>query len=222
MDFGEIEKRIGYTFRNKELLQRALTHASATKFGGVSYQNLEFLGDSIIGFSVAKRLLELYPEADEGELTKMRAAIVSRQPLADEVDRLGLTEFVIVGKGENKSRIMGQTKMRSDIFESVTAAVYLDCASFDVVDSFVLSSLSEAFDAVAAEFSDDYKSELNELAAKRGLAVEYFEISVSGPAHNPEFEYGVKINGVQRGIGKGGKKSLAQQLAAKQALNNLR
>lgn len=103
MNRTEIESRIGYTFRDGALLERALTHGSAESDPEKNYQSLEFLGDSILSFVVAKKLVEIYPAANEGLLTKMRACIVSEQPLAETVTALGIAENLRVGEGEKKT-----------------------------------------------------------------------------------------------------------------------
>lgn len=122
----EIEKIIGYTFKDKALLERAFTHGSKEKHATKNYQSLEFLGDSILDFIIAKRLMEINPDAHEGALTRLRAQIVSREPLADEIAKLGLENYLIVGKGENAKAISNQSKIMSDIFEAVIGAIYLD------------------------------------------------------------------------------------------------
>ena len=122
----EIEKIIGYTFKDKALLERAFTHGSKEKHATKNYQSLEFLGDSILDFIIAKRLMEINPDAHEGALTRLRAQIVSREPLADEIAKLGLENYLIVGKGENAKAISNQSKIMSDIFEAVLGAIYLD------------------------------------------------------------------------------------------------
>ena len=128
----EIEKIIGYTFKDKALLERAFTHGSKEKHATKNYQSLEFLGDSILDFIIAKRLMEINPDAHEGALTRLRAQIVSREPLADEIAKLGLENYLIVGKGENAKAISNQSKIMSDIFEAVIGAIYLDSKNIDL------------------------------------------------------------------------------------------
>lgn len=142
MNRTEIESRIGYTFRDGALLERALTHGSAESDPEKNYQSLEFLGDSILSFVVAKKLVELYPAANEGLLTKMRACIVSEQPLAETVTALGISENLRVGEGEKKNRLHEHDSIKSDIYESVVAAIYLD-GGLKNAEKFVLKTLSE-------------------------------------------------------------------------------
>lgn len=136
-DLSEVEKAIGYTFKNKELLAAALTHASyVNEHGGKSYERLEFLGDSLVNFLVAEALYG--SGQDEGTMTERRQHIVSKKPLADAVDRLGLADHVRRGNGNDAFSV----KKVSDLFESVCAAVYLD-GGLEPCRKFVLGNLRE-------------------------------------------------------------------------------
>lgn len=218
-DIKTIEKKIGYVFADKALLERAFTHASVDKSALKNYQSLEFLGDSILDFVVAKRLMQINPDAHEGALTKLRAAIVSKEPLAEEVEKLGLAKFLQVGKGENAVGISSQPKIMSDIFEAVVAAIYLDSGRMEDAEKFVLSKLSDLFNGASKHTAiADFKSELNEYASRHGLKVEYALVSQSGKPHSPTFVTEVKIDGLNCGRGTGKNKRDAEQLAAKKAL----
>ncbi len=222
-DLRTIEKKIGYEFKDKTLLMRAFTHASACADATKNYQSLEFLGDSILDFVVAKRLMEINPNAHEGALTKNRAAIVSKEPLADEVDRLDLAKFLIVGKGENLEVISAQQKVKSDIFESIIGAIYLDSNSVVPCEKFVLSKLADYFNGDNKHAgAHDYKTELNEFASKHELSVEYILVSKTGKPHEPIFDVIVKIDGLDAGKGEGKSKKEAEQNAAKMALYNIK
>ena len=221
-DVKSIEKIIGYTFKDKALLERAFTHGSKDKSATKNYQSLEFLGDSILDFVVAKRLMEINPDAHEGALTRLRAQIVSKEPLADEVKRLGLEKYLIVGKGENLRAISSQQKIMSDIFEAVIAAIYLDSKSIDRTEKFILAMLADLFNGKGRHVGiDDYKSKLNEFASKNDVKVTYEEIKRTGPAHDPTFLVEVKVNTFVAGVGEGKSKRDAEQLAAKQALEKI-
>lgn len=218
----EIEKIIGYTFCDKKLLERAFTHGSKETDAQKNYQSLEFLGDSILDFIIAKRLMEINPNAHEGALTRLRAQIVSKQPLANEIEKLGLEKYLIVGKGENAKAISNQEKIMSDIFEAVIGAIYLDSKSIDVVEIFILSKLSDLLNGKCKHVGvDDYKSKLNEFASKHDLNVVYCELERTGPAHNPTFVVEVKVNTFVAGCGKGKTKREAEQIAAKEALERI-
>lgn len=218
----EIENIIGYTFCDKKLLERAFTHGSKETDAQKNYQSLEFLGDSILDFIIAKRLMEINPNAHEGALTRLRAQIVSKQPLANEIEKLGLEKYLIVGKGENVKAISNQEKIMSDIFEAVIGAIYLDSKSIDVAEKFILTKLADLLNGKCKHVGvDDYKSKLNEFASKHDLNVVYCELERKGPAHNPIFEVEVKVNTFVAGCGKGKTKREAEQLAAKEALERI-
>lgn len=218
-----IEQILGYKFLDRRLLERAFTHGSKDQSATKNYQSLEFLGDSIVDFIVAKRLMEINPDAHEGALTRLRAQIVSKEPLAEEVGKLGLEKYLIVGKGENAKAISNGQKTMSDIFEAVIAAIYLDSKSIDVAESFILSKLADLFNGKGKHVGvDDYKSKLNEFASRNDVAVSYEELRRTGPAHNPTFVVEVKVNTFVAGVGEGKSKREAEQLAAKQALEKIK
>lgn len=124
--FSEVEDIIGYKFKDKNLLIRAFTHNSGVKKGTKrSYQNLEFLGDSILSFVIAEALMKRHPSFDEGQLTRMRAAIVSEKPLAETIKKTGLNEFLIMGESETKMGINRNSSVMSDLFESIVICTRL-------------------------------------------------------------------------------------------------
>lgn len=218
----EIEKIVGYTFKDRRLLERAFTHGSKDQSATKNYQSLEFLGDSILDFVIAKRLMEINPDAHEGALTRLRAQIVSKEPLAEEVAKLGLENYLIVGKGENAKAISNGQKTMSDIFEAVIAAIYLDSGSIDSAEKFILSKLADLLNGKGKHVGvDDYKSKLNEFASRNDVAVSYEELKRTGPAHNPTFVVEVKVNTFVAGVGEGKTKREAEQIAAKQALEKI-
>lgn len=222
-DIITIQKKIGYTFKDVSLLERAFTHSSANKSAKKNYQSLEFLGDSILDFIVAKRLMEINPDAHEGALTKLRASIVSKEPLAEEITRLDLAKYLVVGKGENASVISAQSKIMSDMFEAIVAAIYLDSGKIELAEKFVLTKLSDLFNGKSKHVQlADYKTELNEFSSRNDVKVEYNVIEQSGPAHDPTFVVEVKVNGFSSGTGKGKSKREAEQHAAKIALDGIK
>ncbi|MDE6302494.1 MAG: ribonuclease III, partial [Clostridia bacterium] len=168
-----IENIIGYEFKNKSLLVRAFTHSSASKVATENYESLEFLGDSILDFIVAKRLMIENPNAHEGALTQRRAEIVSQEPLEKAMDSLGLAKYLVVGKGEKLEQIIGHTKGASNLFEAIVGAIYMDSGNVDCVEQFILSALKPYFDGSAKhEDERDYKTELNEFATRHKLNVQ--------------------------------------------------
>ena len=216
MNNKKIEEKIGYTFRDGALLERAFTHASASVRD--NYQNLEFLGDSVLGFIVSRTLYSEYADTDEGSLTKMRAAVVSERPLAAAIDRLGVAEELITGESEKKNGVSDHSSVKCDLFESLTAAIYLD-GGLDEAERFVLGALSEEIAAAADSAKrSDAKSRINEYAMKKGVSAEYREEKRTGAPHMPVFTFSLLLGGEIAGEGSGTSKREAQQAAAREAL----
>ena len=219
MNNKKIEEKIGYTFRDGALLERAFTHASASARD--NYQNLEFLGDSVLGFIVSRTLYSEYADTDEGSLTKMRAAVVSERPLAAAIDRLGVAEELITGESEKKNGVSDHSSVKCDLFESLTAAIYLD-GGLDEAEKFVLGALSEEIAAAADSAKrSDAKSRINEYAMKRGVSAEYREEKRTGAPHMPVFTFSLLLGGELAGEGSGTSKREAQQAAAREALGRI-
>ncbi len=219
MNNKKIEEKIGYTFRDGALLERAFTHASASVRD--NYQNLEFLGDSVLGFIVSRTLYSEYADTDEGSLTKMRAAVVSERPLAAAIDRLGVAEELITGESEKKNGVSDHSSVKCDLFESLTAAIYLD-GGLDEAERFVLGALSEEIAAAADSAKrSDAKSRINEYAMKKGVSAEYREEKRTGAPHMPVFTFSLLLGGEVAGEGSGTSKRAAQQAAAREALGRI-
>lgn len=219
MDNKKIEEKIGYTFRDGALLERAFTHASASVRD--NYQNLEFLGDSVLGFIVSRTLYSEYADTDEGSLTKMRAAVVSERPLAAAIDRLGVAKELITGESEKKNGVSDHSSVKCDLFESLTAAIYLD-GGLDEAEKFVLGALSEEIAAAADSAKrSDAKSRINEYAMKKGVSAEYREEKRTGAPHMPVFTFSLLLGGEVAGEGSGTSKRAAQQAAAREALGRI-
>ena len=208
---NELERLIGHTFKDKSLLEMALTHSSYShKYGEEDYQRLEYLGDSILDFVVADELYKKYPHADEGVLTKMRGAIVSMEPLSQVVKEKGYYKFLRIGYGTISQ------KAYSDIFESICGAIYLD-GGIEPARQYVLSHLNKMIDNAKNIYHIDYKSMLLEKFA--GRKVEFKELSKNGPEHNPTFEEGLYIDDKFVSKAKGDSKKHAQQKCAQIALS---
>lgn len=219
MNNKKIEEKIGYTFRDGALLERAFTHASASARD--NYQNLEFLGDSVLGFIVSRTLYSEYADTDEGSLTKMRAAVVSERPLAAAIDRLGVAEELITGESEKKNGVSDHSSVKCDLFESLTAAIYLDGGLVEA-EKFVLGALSEEIAAAADSAKrSDAKSRINEYAMKKGVSAEYREEKRTGAPHMPVFTFSLLLGGEVAGEGSGTSKRAAQQAAAREALGRI-
>ena len=217
---SEIENIIGYVFKDKSYLVRAFTHPSLKAKVEENYQVLEFLGDSILDFIIAERLMELNPGWNEGTLTKVRAQIVSAQPLSDAIGRVRLTEFMQFGVGESRRRVYENDSIKCDLFESIVGAIYLDGGMCEA-RKFVLDMLDKAIKYSSPAEDVDSKSKLNEYATKHGKTVDYVLVDQTGPVHKPTFEMEVYIDGVCMGNGRGATKQSAQQWAAKEALQKL-
>ena len=215
-----LEKKIGYTFKNKELLKTALTHSSfANEQGGnVKYnERLEFLGDSVLGIITAEYLFINHRDFPEGELTKVRSALVCEKALFNFATELGLGEYLFLGKGEANTGGRERPSILADAFEALIAAIYLD-GGMEQAKAFVLRFIKKAQNE-AIEVNTDYKTKLQEIIQKNPEErVEYVIIDESGPDHDKRFIVGVKLNSNIIGKGEGRSKKQAEQLAAKEAL----
>lgn len=220
MDMEKVEafeKEIGYVFQNKELIKTALTHSSYANENKLPKNNerLEFLGDSVLGFVTAEYLFGEYKTRPEGELTKLRAAVVCEKSLFKFAEKISLGEYIYMGKGEENSGGRNRPSIVSDAFEAVIAAMYLD-GGIDAVRPYILSFISEAVKR-EANFKDN-KSLLQEKIQRDKGTVSYEEIGESGPDHEKIFKFIVKINGKVVGTGEGRSKKEAEQAAAGAAL----
>jgi len=215
-----IEKKLGYAFKNPELLKTALTHSSfANEFSTESNERLEFLGDAVLGLIVARILYDNYPKASEGTLSKKRSAIVSRVNFAHFTRELGIHKEIILGKGEE---ITGGRERESNLagaFEAVIGAIYLDGGyrkAYNVISRLLSNSIDEE-----GVFSD-YKTRLQELAQKRFKKIpKYKVVFEEGPPHKKSFHVEVKVLKEVFGRGTGHNKKEAEQSAAKEGLLNL-
>lgn len=209
-EIGEIEKRIGHSFKNKELIKTAFTHASCVgEHGGQSNETLEFLGDGILNFIVADILYDK-EFGDEGEMSVIRAKTVSRGPLAREVERLKLLPYLKVGGGFDLQQHMSQ-KFVSNVYEAVLAAVYKDSGIGSAKDFIKRTLLSH----METNPATDYKTGLQELTQAKKLSVKYEDSETS--SNPPRFASKVYVDGKLLGEGVGGRKKTAQQAAAKEA-----
>lgn len=215
-----IEKSIAYVFADKKLLDRAFTHPSAESGIGQNYQVFEFLGDSIVGFVVADELIRRCPRLAEGQLTKIRAAVVSAESMSEIIDGLGVSKYLVMGKGEMRRKAYESTNVKGDLYESIVAAIYKD-SGLDSAKEFILRTMEEKLSGGYDE-SEDCKSTLNEYASKHKLNIEYVCIKTEGPPHAPIYTFAVELDGKRLGEGKGTTKQEAQQLAASQAIKNVK
>jgi len=214
----DFEKKIGYEFKDKSLLKRALTHSSyANEMGtGLDNERLEFLGDSVLGFITAEYLFNHYKDKAEGDLTKKRAYAVCEKTLFGYAEKIGLGDMILLGKGEERTGGRQRPSVVSDAFEAVIAAIYLD-GGIENAKKFVLP-----FIEIASETKPvfkDYKSTLQEVLQQNPTEkFEYIVVGESGPDHNKEFIVEVHLNSNVIGKGKGSSKKRAEQEAARSAL----
>lgn len=220
----ELQKKIGYEFSDIGLLRTALTHSSyANERKNVSsYERLEFLGDSILGFVTAEYLYGQEPHIPEGRMTKLRAELVCEQNLHEVAVRLGFGRCMRLGKSAEKTGGRERTSVLADMVESVIAAIYLD-SGLDEAKRFIMTHILNRADISEYHTPADYKSELQEYMQRDGdCSIVYEEISETGPDHDKRFTFRVLANGVLLGTGTGRRKKDAERAAAEEALERLR
>ena len=225
MTLQALEETIGYTFQNPALLQTALTHSSFSNEskGQVTSCNerLEFLGDSILGFTIAGYLYETYPDLPEGKLTKLRAELVCEASLVSVADRLDLGQYLKLGKGECQNGGRKRPSILADAVEAIFAAILLD-SNIETAQTVVLSLLSENLKSAKPGQTADYKTVLQELVQRKSeQTLSYHLLSATGPDHQKTFEVAVQLNGKEIGSGSGKSKKEAEQIAASFALQYL-
>lgn len=217
-----LEKKLGYEFKDRSLLETALTHSSyANEHGCASYERLEFLGDSILGFVTAEFLYRHEPRLPEGRMTRLRAELVCETSLHGVAQELGLGEYLRLGKGEESSGGRTRVSILADIVEAIIAAMYLD-GGIEYPAYFIRKRILEGAEISDEHRSADYKTQLQELVQqKSNRHISYEMTGESGPDHNKTFMFDVLINGVKAGDGIGKTKKEAEQMAAKKALEGL-
>jgi ribonuclease-3 len=223
-DPAPLAARLGHVFADPVLLELALTHRSwcAEHPGHESNERLEFLGDSVLGLAVTDHLMASLPDAPEGELAKVRAAVVSAPTLARLAQQLGLGRDLRLGRGEELSGGSTKPSILADAVEAVFGAVYLD-AGWLAAREFVLRHLLPSILAAAAAGpgGHDYKTRLQELAARRFHGAPVYALSETGPDHEKIFTAVVHIDGDPLGQGEGTSKKQAEQEAARVAWHAL-
>ena len=222
----ELEKKLNYTFRDPGLLGEALSHSSYANehrsAGLRSNERLEFLGDSVLGFVTAEFLFLQHPDLPEGDLTRIRAALVCEQSLYEVARKLDLGRYLKLGRGEEAGGGRERTSILADATEAVFAAVYLDGgigAASTLIHRVLLDAEKEE---VVEERRRDYKTALQELVQRQADQVlTYRMIGEEGPDHDKTFLAEVLLNGIQVGTGSGHSNKEAEQSAAKAALRKL-
>ncbi|MBQ7896407.1 MAG: ribonuclease III [Oscillospiraceae bacterium] len=221
----ELEKQLSYSFKNKELLVTALTHSSYTNERHAAkprcYERLEFLGDSILGFVTAEFLYKHEPRMPEGRMTRLRAELVCESSLHKIALELKLGNYMLLGKGEERTGGRERPSIMADMVEAIIAAMYLD-SGIEPCRSFIMDRILKDVQINADYPSQDYKTMLQELVQREnGRTISYHMIDQSGPDHNKTFTFKVCINGVDAGVGSGRTKKEAEQMAAGKALEAL-
>lgn len=227
-DTAELEEKLGYRFKNKALLVTALSHSSYSnelKARGVQIkcnERLEFLGDSVLSIVTSEYLFENFPLLPEGELTKIRAAVVCEKALHKYSQKLSLGVHLLLGHGEEHTNGRSRPSILADAFEAVLAAIYLDSDSdLETVRAYLLPFICEEIeDVVSRASSTDNKTKLQQIVQMaEGEVLEYVLVGESGPDHDKTFEVEARLNSNVIGRGKGHSKREAEQLAAKEALS---
>lgn len=215
------EEVIGYTFQNRSLLTAALTHASGAEHRLASNERLEFLGDAVLGLVVCEILFQRYPEYLEGDLTRVKSTVVSRQTCARVSQRLGLERFLILGKGMAATPRLPDSLL-ADVFESLIAALYLDGGA-EPARNFIEREIElEIESAVQGRGGDNYKSHLQQLAQRVfGNTPIYQLLDERGPDHSKCFEVAALVGDTQFPSAWGRNKKEAEQRAARNALAKL-
>ena len=216
LDLSELEASIGYTFADRELLTRALTHISAlpgTPANGPHYQRLEFLGDRVLGIVIADMLFRTFPSEDEGDLSRRLADLVRKESCAEIAEQWGVSPYIRLGTGEKLSGMRKKSALLGDVCEAVIASVYLD-GGFDAARLLIERSFGPRLSASKSS-RRDAKSALQEWAMGKGLPVPvYREVRRTGPDHAPVFVIAVEIQGYPSSEAEGPSKKIAEHAAA--------
>ena len=222
-----LEALLGYTFHNRELLRAALYHSSYANehrlCGISSNERLEFLGDAVLGLVTADDLFAKYPNLPEGDLTRIRAALVCEESLHEVAQSLHLGDYLQLGKGEEAGGGRRRPSILADAMESVFAAVYLD-GGMEAARSLIHRVLlDKERPENVEERRRDFKTELQELVQRKPNQVLHYElVSESGPDHAKVFAVAVTLNGQTVGLGSGHSKKEAEQSAARAALEQMK
>lgn len=221
---ADIQQRIAYQFSNAELLEIALTHKSYANENKVTYHNerMEFLGDAVLNLVVSEYLMKTCPDSTEGDLSRLRAAVVSEPALAAIAREIGLGSYILLGRGEEQTGGRDKGSLLANCLEALIASIYLDTGK-ESADAFVIRFFENIIKKTCTSRGTlDHKTELQELCQERLKQLpEYKVVSESGPDHQKQFEVEVWIKGQVSGRGIGRSKKEAEQRAAKEAIARL-
>ena len=224
MNFERLEKSIGYTFKDKSLLKKALTHTSYAYERNIeSNEKLEFLGDSILEFISSKYIYNNYKNLKEGEMTKVRAEVVCEDSLYKVAKLHNFSDFILVGKSEANNNGNHKPAILADSIEATIAAMYFD-GGLEVAEKFIIDNLKEAIENSTKHVGmKDFKTVLQEKLQENGeVNIKYTVIKESGPDHDKVFTVKVEVDGKELAIGEGKTKKHAEMNGAEKALNKLK
>ena len=219
---SDLLKKLHITYKNLAIYEQALTHPSYNGDANTKhqdYENLECMGDSVLGYVTADLVYKNRPEMSEGDLTKLRSVLVSTKPLAAYARKISLDQYVRIGHSITANQVKESDKILENVFESLIGAIYLD-AGLKAAYRFIKYILLKDIQTYDADNLTDYKTKLQEeIQAEHRDAVQYVTISQSGPAHDRTFTVQVKYNDIVLGTGTGKSKKKAEEMAAKDALS---
>ena len=220
-DYTQLEKRLNYTFKDKQLIIEALTHKSYKK--PYNNERLEFLGDAVLDLIVGEYLFMKFPNSNEGVLSKIRASLVNESGFTLLAKAINLGEYIYLSPAEENNNGRNKPSLLSNAFEAIIGAVYLE-AGLEKAKEIAIALLEAEHPKIDLDtLSKDYKTALQELTqATHGVTPQYELLGSSGPDHKKEFEIAVKLNGETIASAKGKSKKEAQQKAAKIALEALK
>lgn len=215
-----VQSIVNYEFKNQTLLEQALSHSSAVAQREDSNERLEFLGDAVLGFVICNETFSRFPDYEEGDMTKIKSAVVSRRVCAEVAEELDLGRILRVGKGMNGITL--PSSVTGAAYEAIIGAIYLD-GGFEPARAFILSTLgSRIEEAAASTHQENYKSVLQQVGQKMaGSTPSYVVLDEKGPDHAKCFEICVQLGGHQYPAKWGPSKKQAEQLAALEALKKL-
>ena len=219
-ELDELQELMGYRFKDRHLLELALTHTSSVVDRRESNERHEFFGDAVLDLVICQALFEMYPEYNEGDLTKIKSRLVSRETCADVAEKLNLVEHLRVGRGTGSRGIKGS--IVAGTLEALIAVVYID-GGIEQARKFILRLYDKLLkDADANEHQDNYKSLLQQYSQQNMNELPIYEIiDEQGPEHNKCFEVEVSIGGKAYGAAWGISKKVSEQAAAKKALETM-
>lgn len=217
----ELQANIGYTFHDESLLIQALTHTSYANEKGLkytdSYEQLEYLGDTVLQLITSEYLLKQFAEAKEGTLTQYRASLVSEKALSQRAREIGLNQYIMLGNGERKTDGANKPSILCDVVESLIGAIYKD-GGLSNAESFIYDFVLNGVELV----DTDYKSQLQAQLGRKANKLEYKLINEQGADHEPLFTIQAILDGKKLGTGTGRTKKEAEQMASREALEKMK